>query len=105
MTRMRELVLGGEGLIGSALIKELNERGHETVSLDLKSGSDLRFVSDEPFLNCDRVWFLAWDTGGAKYIEATDSQHQQYKHNCELCVRVFDALARNRKPFLFASTQ
>ncbi len=102
---MRELVLGGAGLIGSSLIKELQKRGHETVCLDLKTGSDLRYVDDEPFAKADRVWFLAWDTGGAKYIEAIDSQHAQYKHNCELCVRVFDALARTRKPFLFASSQ
>jgi nucleoside-diphosphate-sugar epimerase len=105
MTRMKELVLGGDGLIGSALIQELSERGHETVSLDLKSGCDLRYIDDGPFRNCDRVWFLAWDTGGAKYIEAADSQHEQYKHNCELSARVFDALAGTRKPFLFVSSQ
>ena len=101
----RELILGGAGLIGSTLIKELEKRGHETISLDLKTGCDLRHVDDEPFQNCDRVWFLAWDTGGAKYIEALDSQHQQYKHNCELCARIFDVLARTRKPFVFASSQ
>lgn len=105
MSETRELVLGGEGLIGSALIAELQNRGHETISLDLKTGCDLRYVKDEPFMNCDRVWFLAWDTGGAKYIEATDSQHQQYKHNCELSARVFDILARTGKPFLFISSQ
>ena len=105
MEQMTELILGGEGLIGSTLIQELNQRGHKTISLDLKSGCDLRRIDDEPFRNCNRVWFLAWDTGGAKYIEAADSQHEQYKHNSELCVRVFDALARTRKPFLFASSQ
>lgn len=105
MERMTELVLGGEGLIGSTLIHELNNRGRHTVSLDLKSGCDLRYVDDEPFRNCDRVWFLAWDTGGAKYIEAADSQHEQYKHNSELCLRVFDALSRTQKPFLFISSQ
>lgn len=105
MAEMKELVLGGEGLIGSTLIKELAVRGHKTVSLDLKSGCDLRFIDDSPFEECDRVWFLAWDTGGAKYIEALDRQHEQYKHNCELSARVFDALARTRKPFLFISSQ
>ena len=105
MAEIKELVLGGEGLIGSTLIKELAARGHKTVSLDLKSGCDLRQIEDTPFEQCDRVWFLAWDTGGAKYIEALDRQHEQYKHNCELSVRVFDALARTRKPFLFISSQ
>lgn len=103
---MRELVLGGEGLIGSALVAKLRERGHEARSLDLKSGFDLRTPFDEkPFEECDRVWFLAWDTGGAKYLEAEDRQHEQYKSNCEMSLRVFDVLARTKKPFLFTTSQ
>jgi nucleoside-diphosphate-sugar epimerase len=105
MTRNRELVLGGDGLIGSTLVQELSKRGHSVKSLDLKSGCDLRQVDEQPFRECDRVWFLAWDTGGARYIEAVDRQHEQYKHNCELTVRVLDTLARVRKPFLFVSSQ
>ena len=104
---MRELVLGGEGLIGSTLVGALRARGHEVVSLDAKSGYDLRRADDLGARagECDRVWFLAWDTGGAKYIEAEDRQHEQYKNNCELSLRVFDALARTKKPFLFTSSQ
>ena len=102
---MRELVLGGDGLIGSTLVQALNKRGHDVRSLDLKSGCDLRYVDDQPFRECDRVWFLAWDTGGAKYLEAEDQQHQQYKNNSELCLRVFEALYKTRKPFLFTTSQ
>lgn len=105
MNQMRELVLGGDGLIGSTLVQQLTALGHRVTSLDLKTGCDLRQVDDGPFQECDRVWFLAWDTGGARYIEAADRQHQQYKHNCELTIRVLDALARTRKPFLFISSQ
>jgi nucleoside-diphosphate-sugar epimerase len=103
---LRELVLGGEGLIGSALVRTLRGMGHRVVSLDLKSGFDLRRPFDlRPFEECDRIWFLAWDTGGAKFLEAADRQHEQYKNNCELSLRVFDALARTRKPFLFTTSQ
>jgi nucleoside-diphosphate-sugar epimerase len=103
---MRELVLGGEGLIGSTLAAALKARNHQVTSLDLKTGCDLRqSFSLAPFEACDRVWFLAWDTGGAKFLEAADRQHDQYKNNCELSLRVFDALARTRKPFLFATSQ
>lgn len=103
---MRELVLGGEGLIGAELVRALGARGHEVVSLDAKSGCDLRRADlGAHVADCDRVWFLAWDTGGAKYIEAADRQHEQYKHNCELSLSVFDALARAKKPFLFTSSQ
>jgi nucleoside-diphosphate-sugar epimerase len=105
MSETRELVLGGEGLIGSMLVQELIGKGHEVTSLDLKNGHDLRHVDDQPFRDCDRVWFLAWDTGGARYIEAVDRQHEQYKHNCELTVRVLDTLARTQRPFLFISSQ
>jgi nucleoside-diphosphate-sugar epimerase len=103
---MNELVLGGEGLIGTELVSALNAKGHHVVSLDLKSGCDLRRPLElGPFEECDRVWFLAWDTGGAKFLEAEDRQHEQYKNNCELSLRVFDALARTRKPFMFTTSQ
>ncbi|MDX6559893.1 MAG: hypothetical protein QOF72_2942 [Blastocatellia bacterium] len=103
---MRELVLGGDGLLGSALIEKLRSRGSNVDSLDLKSGCDLREPIDlEPFERCDRVWFLAWDTGGAKYLEASNQQHEQYKNNCEISLRVFNALQRTRKPFLFTTSQ
>ncbi len=103
---LRELVLGGEGLIGAELVSRLRARGGEVVSLDLKSGCDLRSADlSGRIRECDRVWFLAWDTGGAKYIEASDRQHEQYKNNCELSLNIFDALARSKKPFLFTSSQ
>ena len=106
MAEMRELVLGGEGLIGAALAQALEAKGHEVVSLDLKSGHDLRKPFDlAAFRACDRVWFLAWDTGGAKYLEAENQQHQQYRNNCEISLRVFDALSQTKKPFLFTTSQ
>jgi nucleoside-diphosphate-sugar epimerase len=103
---LNELVLGGDGLIGSELGAALRAKGHTVTSLDLQSGVDLRKPFDiEPFENCDRVWFLAWDTGGAKYLEARNQQHEQYQNNCEISLRVFDALARTGKPFMFVTSQ
>lgn len=103
---MTELVLGGQGLIGSELVRALSARGHNVRSLDLRSGCDLRLPLDfRPFEECDRVWFLAWDTGGAKFLEAEDRQHEQYRNNCELSLRIFDALSRTKKPFLFTTSQ
>ena len=99
-------MLGGDGLIGLALGAALRAKGRTVTSLDLQSGVDLRKPFDiAPFEKCDRVWFLAWDTGGAKYLEARNQQHEQYKNNCEISLRVFDALARTGKPFLFATSQ
>jgi nucleoside-diphosphate-sugar epimerase len=104
-TGIKELILGGDGLIGSELVRQLSALGRQVVSLDVKSGCDLRYVDNIPFEECDRIWFLAWDTGGVKYHSAADKQHQMYKHNCELSARVFDALASTRRPFLFATSQ
>ena len=103
---MKELVLGGEGLLGSTLVGALCARGHQVASLDVKSGCDLRYADlNTPLAECDRIWFLAWDVGGVKHIEAEDRQHAQFKHNCELSLRVFDALSHAGKPFLFTSSQ
>lgn len=105
-TEIRELVLGGDGLIGSTLVEILRAKGRRATSLDLKSGFDLRRPFDlRPFEECDRVWFLAWDTGGAKYIEAGDQQLAQYRNNCELSMYTFEAISRTKKPFLFATSQ
>jgi nucleoside-diphosphate-sugar epimerase len=102
---MKDLVLGGEGLIGASLVRSLRAAGNDAHSLDLRSGCDLRSSLPVPLTDYDRVWFLAWDTGGAKYIESAQEQHQIYSNNCAICLRVFDALARAKRPFLFASSQ
>lgn len=97
--------MGGEGLIGSALVSSLIERGSEVTSLDLKSGCDLRKAGSLHLDDCDRIWFLAWDTGGASYIEAEDRQHAIFRNNCDLAARVFDSLSASRRPFLFTTSQ
>jgi nucleoside-diphosphate-sugar epimerase len=102
---VRELVLGGDGLIGSALVEALRARGDDVDVLDQKRGSDLRTVGLDPFAAADRVWFLAWATGGARYLEARERQHEILRSNCELASRVFDALARTGKPFVFTTSQ
>ena len=105
ISTIRDLVLGGAGLIGSELVKELRQAGNEVRSLDLVEGVDLRTTDLSCFREYDRIWFLAWDSGGAPYLEAADRQHGIYRDNCELALRVFDALASTGKPFLFTTSQ
>src|SRR4051812_46200306 len=102
---MIDLVLGGEGLIGRALCQELASRGSTIRSLDLKNGFDLRLAEAEWFTPADRVWFLAWDTGGAKYLGDSTLQHQMFVNNCEISIQVFDFLKSSRKPFVFVTSQ
>jgi nucleoside-diphosphate-sugar epimerase len=103
---MRELVLGGAGLIGRELVDRLRRKGHWVKSIDLRTGEDLRVIEiDSSLREVDRVWFLAWDTGGARYLTRAEKQHQMYLHNCQLSARVFDALSRTQTPFLFVTSQ
>jgi nucleoside-diphosphate-sugar epimerase len=102
---VRDLVLGGAGLIGSELVRELRQKGHHVDSLDLVQGVDLRSADLSCFREYDRIWFLAWDTGGAPYLEDAARQHGIFSHNCELALRVFDALATTGTPFLFTTSQ
>lgn len=102
---MRDLVLGGAGLIGSELVGLLLREGHEVTVCDVKRGCDARTLHERAFSSCDRVWFLAWDVGGARYLSAPGRQHQLYRNNCAMAARVFDGLAQSRTPFLFVTSQ
>jgi nucleoside-diphosphate-sugar epimerase len=105
--RLRELVLGGEGLIGRELCLMLTSMGGEVRSLDLKSGHDLRNASRyrAEFMAADRIWFLAWEVGGWKFLSRSDYQHRIYRNNSLLCASVFEELKRCQKPFLFTTSQ
>jgi UDP-glucose 4-epimerase len=58
---MKVLVTGGTGFIGSAVMKELELRGHEGVSFDRKLGHDVRNEDDLWSVgdDCDHVIHLA----------------------------------------------
>lgn len=103
MSRGIELVLGGSGLIGRELVHQLRKLGRKTETIDLRQGQDLRTMP-LAFDVYERVWFLAWDTGGAKYLLG-DNQHEMFAHNSELCVRVFSELHDTEVPFLFVTSQ
>lgn len=104
-SNMKNLILGGEGTIGSALVRKLKQVGEEVESLDLKSGFDARSQSLEPYKNVDFVWFLAWDVGGFKFLQNKNNHHSIILNNTQICENVFTFLERNKLPFLFASSQ
>jgi nucleoside-diphosphate-sugar epimerase len=101
-----DVVLGGEGLIGRHLVARLEGEGDGNVaSLDLKTGVDLRTLGPDDLRGARRVWFLAWDTGGAAFIEDSSRQVEQVRHNVALCEAVFEAIAQSELPFMFVSSQ
>lgn len=98
------IVLGGAGLIGRALVDELHSRGEGTAVFDLTDGFDLRFEVPRIAGNA-YCWFLAWDVGGVKYITNESQQVGILRSNLALCDRVFGWLRTTRIPFTFVSTQ
>src|SRR6478672_10682893 len=101
----KNLVLGGSGLIGSALVQHPRGIGEEAINLDITLGNDLREMDLTPYSNVDYVWFLAWDVGGAKYLTAEKNLLQILRNNTILCERVFHFLEQTNIPFLFTTTQ
>lgn len=99
------VLLGGAGLVGSALHRRLRERGEETVVYDLKNGFDLREYELEDPGSPAYYWFLAWDVGGAKYLMDEARQLSILKHNLRLCERIFGWLEKRDAAFTFVSSQ
>ena len=102
---MRNLVLGGSGMIGSHLCQYLLSKGEEVVSLDLTTEFDLRKDDLTPYRNVDFVWFLAWEVGGSKFLTDQNNFISIIKNNTQICANVFQFLEDTKIPFLFASTQ
>lgn len=104
---MKILVLGSEGIIGTGLTKYLEYVGHEVVHWDVKLSSQhdlsksenitkLKSVVDE----CDFVFFLAYDIGGAKYI--LNAGLDFINQNVRIMLNTFNLL--ENKKFIFASS-
>jgi nucleoside-diphosphate-sugar epimerase len=58
-----------------------------------------------PLSGIDRVYFLAWDVGGAKYLYREDSQLRQLDWNLKLLLNVMPQLQHRGVRFLFVSSQ
>ncbi len=101
----KNLVLGGSGTIGTALCKHLKQIGEEVINLDLKNDFDLRKDDLTPYKNVDYVWFLAWDVGGAKYLNNKENFYNIINNNTLITQRAFSFLKSYEIPFMFTSSQ
>lgn len=101
---MNDLVLGGAGLVGTPLVRRLRAAGRTVDVVDLKLGTDAMTLDLARYRDSDRVWFLAWDTGGALYLNGP-TQHQIFRSNSLLCASVFDNVVRAGRPALFVTSQ
>ncbi len=103
---IKNLVIGSEGFIGKPFCNFLEQKGEEVIRFDIKKNKkeDARFFEFN-FKNIDRIYFLAWDVGGSKYLYDSKLQMRQLKWNLELMTNVFAHIERQKKPFLFVSSQ
>lgn len=101
-----DLVIGADGFVGTPLCRYLEDRGERVFRFDLKRGAheDARVVRLD-LETTDRVYLLAWEVGGAKYLYRDDIQFVQLDSNLRLMLNVFPQLQKARIPFLFVSSQ
>lgn len=108
---MKYLVLGSAGQIGSALVNFLRNKGEEVLTIDLVNSvtQDLRIHNNtlvESYIEqCDFVYFLAFDVGGARYLEKYQYTFDFIQNNNTLMSNTFELIKKHNKPFIFASSQ
>jgi len=100
------LVIGSDGFVGKPFCAYLESCGEAVIRFDIKQGDeqDARFAK-LPLTGVDRVYFLAWEVGGAKYLYRDDIQFLQLDSNLKLMLNIFPQLQLAHVPFLFVSSQ
>ena len=100
------LVIGSEGFIGQPFCRFLKKRGEKVIPFDAKrdASEDGRIYKFD-FKDIDKVYFLAWDVGGSKYLYKSDLQMHQLKWNLALMENIFEQIGKSKVPFMFASSQ
>lgn len=103
---MTNLIIGSEGFIGKPFCQYLKSLGEKVIPFDIKrskkeDGRTYKFN----FKNIDRVYFLAWDVGGSKYLYQEKLQLSQLHWNLELLRNVMSQLEEQKTKFLFVSSQ
>ncbi len=100
------LVLGSEGFVGRPFCSYLEGQGEFVERFDIKRSAqeDARTAALD-LKRFDRVYFLAWDVGGAKYLYRDEVQFRQLDWNLKLMLNVMPQLRASGLPFLFVSSQ
>ena len=108
---MKHLVLGSSGQIGAHLVKYLQDKGQQVYEMDIeyRPYHDLR-LQENMVLNtyldtCNIVHFLAYDVGGAKYLEKNQDKFDFINNNMRIMSNTFELINKFKKPFIFASSQ
>jgi len=106
MKSVKNLVLGSSGFVGKPFCDYLRAQGEAVEAFDIKDSPDMDARRARlPLDGIDRVYFLAWEVGGAKYLYQDDIQQKQLDWNMQLMLNVMPQLSARRVPFLFVSSQ
>lgn len=101
---MKNLILGSSGFLGKRLCNYLINNNQEVLEFDIKNklNQDGRYET-LPIANVDRVYFLAWNVGGAKFLYKNNTQIDQMEWNNALMNNIFPQIMNI--PFVFVSSQ
>lgn len=105
---MSILVIGSEGVIGSALCKQLELANYKVSKWDIlisKNHDLTNYINNvgliEEINNSDFIYFLAYDIGGSKYLSNMGMEF--INRNLTIMINTFSNM-KNKK-FIFASSQ
>jgi nucleoside-diphosphate-sugar epimerase len=108
---MKITILGSGGQIGAYLTEYLKNKGHTIHEFDVVNGihQDMTTIPNPELhrviMDCDFVFFLAFDVGGSRYLKKYQHTFQFINNNARLMLNAFDLLQKYNKRFVFASSQ
>ena len=108
---MKITILGSGGQIGAYLTEYLRDKGHKVHEFDVVNGDhhDMTTIPNPELhrviMDCDFVFFLAFDVGGSRYLKKYQHTFQFIDNNTRLMANAFGLIEKYNKRFVFASSQ
>ena len=108
---MKITVLGSSGQIGAYLTEYLRGKGHTVHEFDSVNGEhqDMTTIPNPELhrviMDCDFVFFLAFDVGGSRYLKKYQHTFKFIDNNTRLMANAFGLIEKYNKRFVFASSQ
>lgn len=101
------LILGSSGLIGSVLHRKLLEKGYKVLHILSRNHRDLRINGSLDIFNDIKIkyiYFLAFEVGGAKYLQNEAKQDYIYYSNDAMMSNVIGWINSRGTKYAFASS-